>query len=225
MTILFVLFLMVGTAALAGSDAGNETECLVSEKADYKDLKDQFYEYEDDYLYYKSKYRNALLDSENKELSKYKYKLEDLDDDLKDLRENIRDLIYDVEDAQSCSGKGDLLDDLDDLKEDTSSLREKIADLLAEELKLNAEPASAYVPAKAELKAGPTVAPAKTEIVVSALNVGPKAPASVGVAAVTAPVAEKTASGWESMRQTAWLTAGIVILLAVVLFLLGLLFK
>ena len=219
---LFVLFLMVGATALAEGDAGNET-CLSSEKADYKDLKSEFFDDEDDYLFYKGKYRSASFDSEAKELGKYEYKLESLDEDLKDLRDDVRDLISDVEDKASCSGKSDLLDDLDDLKDDISDLREEIVELLAEEVAAGKGVAAAYVaPANynSQLPVENKAATEKADVVVSTLSVGPKAPTAAAVVAVS-----ENASSWQEMRQTVWLVAGLVVLLAVVLFLLGMLFR
>ncbi len=219
MAALFVISLMLGSLVLAGGD--EDGVCLVSEKADYKDLKSQFNDFEDDFFHYKSEYKNALYEKDEKLLNKYNYKLENLDDDLKDMRDDVRDLTNDVEDAESCSGKSDLLDNLDDFKEDISDIREKISDLLAEEkmsVKNEAfQKASEPVPT-------PTAAAKNTEFVVNSLGSGPSMPTPT--AAVTATVTvEKAQPSWEQTRQTAWLVAGFIVLLAVVLFLLGMLFR
>lgn len=219
MAALFVISLMLGSLVLAGGD--EDGVCLVSEKADYKDLKSQFNDFEDDFFHYKSEYKNALYEKDEKLLNKYNYKLENLDDDLKDMRDDVRDLTNDVEDAESCSGKSDLLDNLDDFKEDISDIREKISDLLAEEkmsVKNEAfQQASEPVPT-------PTAAAKNTEFVVNSLGSGPSMPTPT--AAVTATVTvEKAQPSWEQTRQTAWLVAGFIVLLAVVLFLLGMLFR
>ncbi len=216
---LFVISLMLGGLVLAGGD--DNGTCLVSEKADYKDLKGQFNDFEDDFLNYRSEYKNALYEKDQSIVNKYTYKLERLDDDLRNVRDDVRDLTSNVEDAGSCSGKSDLLDNLDTLKKDVSDVREKISDLLAQEKmsEKNAVVQQQYN----EPAPTPSAAAKNTEFVVNSLGSGPS---PTPTAAVTATVTvEKAQPAWEQTRQTAWLVAGFVVLLAVVLFLLGMLFR
>lgn len=217
---LFVISMMLGGFVLAGGDNGDGA-CLVSEKADYKDLKGQFYDFEDDFLNYKSEYKSALYEKDESVINKYTYKLESLDDDLRDLRDDVRDVTSNVEDADSCTGKSDLLDNLDNLKSDISDVREKISDLLAEE-KMS-EKNAAFQQAS-EAVPTPTAAAKNTEFVVNSLGSGPSMPTPTTAVTATVTV-EKAQPAWEQTRQTAWLVAGFIVLLAVVLFLLGMLFR
>ncbi len=217
---LFVISMMLGGFVLAGGDNADGA-CLVSEKADYKDLKGQFYDFEDDFLNYKSEYKNALYEKDESVINKYTYKLESLDDDLRNLRDDVRDVTSNVEDADSCTGKSDLLDNLDNLKSDTSDVREKISDLLAEE-KMS-EKNAAIQQQYNQPAPTPSAAAKNTEFVVNSLGSGPS---PTPTAAVTATVTvEKAQPTWEQTRQTAWLVAGFIVLLAVVLFMLGMLFR
>lgn len=222
MSALLVISLMLSVFALAGGDNGDGV-CLVSEKADYKELKSQFSDFEDDFFQYKTEYRNAIFEKDDSQLNKYSYKMDNLDGDLRDLRDDVRSLTSDVEDTDSCTGKSDLLDDLDNLKQDISDVREKISDLQTEQkmVEKNAAVKQQYA---TEPTPSPSVAAKNTEFVVNSLGSGPKT--STPTPALTATVTvEKTAPSWEQTRQTAWLIAGLIVLAAVVLFLLGMLFR
>lgn len=232
-----VLSLLLGSFALAGGDGSQA--CLAFEKADYKDLRNEFYDLEDDFFQYRSEYRTSVLEKDTERQNLYGFRLQGLDEDLDDLLDDVRDLKYDIEDAANCSSQDDLLDDLRDLKNEINDLRDDLADVLIEEQKM-ALP-KVVMNKYGNFKYGinefgwkeevptPTAAAKQSEVVVSTLTAGPTQPTSAVTATVTLEKANSVGSSslplWESTRQTVWLVAGVIVLLAVVLFLLGMLFR
>lgn len=215
----FVLSLMLSSFALAGG--ADDNLCVVSEKADYKDLRSEFYDLEDDFFHYRSEYRAGLLEQDSDRQNLNAYRLQNLDDELDDLSDDVRDLKEEVED---CASKEDLLDDLRDLKNDINDVRDEITEVLAEGKSMATAKAAineygwkGTVPAPT-----PTAAAKQSDVVVSTLNVGPSQPTSAVTATVTV---DQAASSWDESRQTVWLVAGVIVLLAVVIFLLGMLFR
>ena len=194
-------------------DAVNDTppaaDDTSTEETTYDTLKDKYESYDDDYNYYKKKYNNAVDDNDNNDIEKYEDKLNDLDKDLKNLDKDIEDLIEDLEKNGITSEEKDLIKDLEDLEDDAKDLREKISDVLDNDssgstsnlFNNNLFHQSAYP----EEDNG-------QGITLSTLNM----PDS-GV--------RDDKTGWDEVRKIAWLVAGIIIFLAVILFLLGLLFK
>jgi len=215
--IVLICSLLLSSVVLA---AGNGDEvCLSSEKADYKDLRGDFYDLEDNFYKYRSSYKTSLMDNDADRQNLFYFRLQDLDRDVDDLRDDVRDLKSDVEDATACSSKADLLDDLRDLKHDLDDLRDDIAGVLAEGTSVSPQSINEYGWKKAE--PAPSAAAQQSEVVVSTLNSGPTQP----TAAVTATVTVEKAPSWNDTRSVAWLVAGVLVLFAVVVFLLGMLMR
>ena len=177
----------------------------------YIDYENDFEDFEDDYVYYKNKYNDAIDEDDEDDLDKYEDKLKDLKDDLKDLDDDIENLI---DDEESLSDKSEsLLDDLDDLENDVEKLREKVIDLLdGDSNDVTSAIASTYT--------SNYVAPeAKEEsVVVEKLDLS-----SLNVGVQPEPVSNN--QGWDDVRYLVWLIAGIVVLVAIVLFFLALLLR
>ncbi|MBI2102733.1 hypothetical protein HYT55_02750 [Candidatus Woesearchaeota archaeon] len=219
----FVLSLMLSSFAVAG---GSDSDlCVVSEKADYKDLRSEFYDMEDDFFHYRSEYKVSLMDHDSERQNLNAFRLQNLDDDLDDLADDVRDLKEDVEDAEDCASKEDLLDDLRDLKNDINDVRDEITEVLAEGKSMAASNVAIneYGWKEAVPAPTPTAAAQQSDVVVSTLNAGPSQPTSAVTATVT--VDKTLSSSWDQGRQTVWLVAGVIVLLAVVIFLLGMLFR
>ncbi len=243
--VVLILSLLLGTSALAGGD-GSEA-CLISEKADYKELRSEFYDLEDNFYKFRSEYKSGILEKDAEKINLYGFRLQGLDEDLDDLSDDIRDLKSDVSDAAAnCSIKDDLLDDSRDLKKDVNHLRDAITKLITEgqfmldKVLLGSAAAQMALPTSlpktfineygwkliAPLTAPTPAAAAKqSEIVVSTLNAGPSAPSTPPAALAVTATLDKNQPTWENTRQTVWLVAGVIVLLAVVLFLLGMLFR
>ncbi|MBI4151396.1 hypothetical protein HY496_00355, partial [Candidatus Woesearchaeota archaeon] len=205
MAIWLMVSLMLSSFVLA--EGNNEEVCLVSEKSDYKELRQDFYDVEDEYFRYRSEYKASMTEHDAEKQDLYRFRLQRLERDLEDLRDDIRDLKSDVEDVSNCSSKGDLLDDLQDLREEVTDLRDDVDDLLAESK-------SATYPAVNVNEYGwkqpaptPTAAATQSEVVVSTLNSGPSEPTSAVTATVTV---DKTVSPGEDGLRTAWLVAGVI---------------
>ncbi|MBI4980713.1 thrombospondin type 3 repeat-containing protein [Candidatus Woesearchaeota archaeon] len=178
----------------------------------YNDLNTKFNDYDNDYDDFKDKYKEAKDDDKEKNIKKYKNKLEDLDDDLNNLEDDVDDLIDDVEDANDNDEYDALLDDLDELKDDVSELRDDIDALLnGKKATLSADSQSSF--------SLPSAAPAQPNVVIEPLTF--TAPAVTGAAAVTAA----PTTSWDELRYLLWMTAGIIVLIAVIWFFVALLMR
>ena len=177
----------------------------------YVDYKNDFEDFEDDYRYFKNKYNDAIDEDDEDDIDKYEDKLKDLKGDLKDLDDDIENLI---DDEESLSDKSEsLLDKLDDLENDVEKLREKVIDVLDGDTNaitgaIASTYTSNYVGPKA--KEEPVVV---EKLDLSRLNVGVQ----------QEPVSNN--QGWDDVRYLVWLIAGIVVLVAIVLFFLALLLR
>lgn len=189
----------------------NPTTPLLPEEQQYKEWKQKYNDYEDDYDTYSDKYKDAVSDKDDKDIKKYKNKLEDLDDNLDDLESDLEDMIDDLEDTDDDKYE-DLIDDLDNLYDDVKDLREKIAITLG---KKAAETAAETVTVKTPVKTE------ESKVTVQTLSTLPAAQTTTAANA-NAP-AEANVFSWASVQENLWLIAGIVVLVAVIIFLLALL--
>ena len=169
----------------------------------YNELKDKYEDYEDDFDYFKKKYEKSKSEDDSSDISKYKKKLNNLEDDLEDLKGDVKDLIDDVEDDNTNENES-LLNKLDNLEDDIDDLESDINNLLNPTKKTST--ASTYVPKSVNLNNN------NEKVVIEPLPM-PK------------NIVEETGMGWEKVRFIAWSIAGIVILLAVIIFLIALLLK
>jgi hypothetical protein len=185
-------------------DAGDTPVDPVTYKDQYNDLKDEYEAFEDDYQYNKKKYNNAVEDNDEDDIEKYQDRLEELDDDLKDLDDDVESLIDDIESEDNVDEN--LVDDLDELEDDVENLREKIDNVLNDDdTNTGYVYESTYVPPKSTSS--------EPAVVVEQLDFSNLNPAN----------SEPVNSAWDNMRYLVWLIAGIVVLIAVLLFFLALL--
>lgn len=172
----------------------------------YDDLKDKYEDFEDDYQYNKKKYNNAVDDDDEDDIEKYQDKLEELDDDLNDLDDDVEDLINDVESEDDIDEN--LVDDLEELQDDIENLREKIDNVLNGEDDSNGYVyESTYVP--------PSTTSSEPTVVIEPLD----------LTGLNQANQEPVQSSWDNARYLVWLIAGIVVLIAVILFFLALLLR
>ena len=128
-----------------------------------------------------------------------------LETPFQDLENDITDLIDDLENGGRTDAERDLISQLDDLYDDVGSLRTKISDLIGSNHQSNVPQAPVKAPSSAPVKQEPKV------------TVEPL-PASL------LPVANQESS-WDDMRMTAWIIAGVIILIAVIIFLIALIIR
>jgi hypothetical protein len=186
-------------------DTGDDPVDPVTYKDQYKDLKDEYETFEDDYQYNKKKYNNAVDDDDEDDIEKYQDRLEELDDDLKDLDDDVESLIDDVESEDDIDEN--LVDKLDELENDIENLREKIDNVLnGEDNNTGYVYESTYVPPKSTSSNEPAVVVEQLDF--ANLNLANSEPVN---------------SAWDNARYLVWLIAGIVVLIAVLLFFLALL--
>ena len=121
---MFLLLILVLSVVAIGARA--DTGSTTSEEADYEKYHDEFYDLKDDYQTYKNKYLNALRDDNDNEAERHRFRLEDIEDDLGDLQDDVEDLQDYVRDMD----KRDLLDDTRDLIDKIEDLRDDINDLI-----------------------------------------------------------------------------------------------
>jgi peptidoglycan hydrolase CwlO-like protein len=197
-----------GDATDDGQDSTDDTP----NETKYKEYKEEFEGFEDDYTYFKKKYEKAEDDNDEKDLEKYEDKLNELDEDLENLDDDVDSLIEDLEDIDDKNdAEKDLLDDLDALEDDINSLRNKIDDVFSgdDDNDFNGLLFDNYVPPQQNVEPAVVIEP------LSFITGDTTADTGVG----------QEGMDWDQVRLTAWIVAGIVVLLAVVLFLLALLLK
>lgn len=90
----------------------------------YQDLRSEYYDLVDKYTHYKEEYLDASGDYDEVRYERY---LGDVRDDFSSLEDDITDLIEDVRDAD---GSEALIDDLKDLRENTVDFQNRIDDLI-----------------------------------------------------------------------------------------------
>ncbi|MFH0701729.1 MAG: thrombospondin type 3 repeat-containing protein [Candidatus Woesearchaeota archaeon] len=173
----------------------------------YNELNAKLQGYGDDYVDYRKEYLKAKDKNDAKDIKKHKNELNDLTDSLDSLEEDVDDLINKVEHASGDYRQ--LLDNLDSLQEDITKLKGKIEKLL--------DQGSSSTGSTTVVQSKPVSVPSlksNSPVEVHKLNfVLPAAP-------VTPPA--NTASEGEVMPLVV-LGAGIVAVLAVIIFLLMLL--
>ncbi|MBU0460405.1 MAG: thrombospondin type 3 repeat-containing protein [Nanoarchaeota archaeon] len=172
----------------------------------YDELEDDFNDFEDDFEDFKDDYQDAERDDDENDLEDAEDDLDKLDDDLKDLKNTVDDLLDEVEDNDA--DNDELIDDLEDLKDDIDELRDDIDKFLNGDDDDGFNTFSDYVPS--------TTLPASTptgNVVFDQFDF----PANVDNAQV--------GWTWDKTRMVIWIVAGIIILLAIVMFLIALLLR
>ncbi len=174
----------------------------------FKDLKNQFDNYDTDFNSYEDSYTKAVKKSDTSNVNKYKKKLKNLDDNLKSLNSKLSDLLTEVESLPGMSG---LASDIQDKQDDVKSLRTDIKDVLNGKQKTSSQ---SNTLATNQVTGTTKVSSEEKNVVVEKLPVLPG----------TAPtVTDKTEEPAASFGTMALLIGGVVVLIAVIIFLVALL--
>ena len=189
------------------------TLSLTDEEKKLQEYQDQFTGYEDDFDEYEDDYKKADKDNDDKDLATAEKKLKNLKEDLNDFEDDVDQFEDDVKDSTTLSAqlKDMLREDIDDLQKDIGGLQEDIEDLLGGNAGTSG--IQSYLPPTTT----PPAAGSEKSVDVKTLNTLPP-----GAALAQEPVVE---TNWQSVRLIAWSIAGIVILLAVIIFLIALLMR
>ncbi len=183
---------------------------LTPQEQTFKDLKNQFDIYEDNFNSYEKSYTNAVKKDDTSAINKYKKKLKNLDDDLKSLDNKLDTLHSEVEKLPNLSG---LENDIEDKIADIKSLRKDLKDVLDGKQKTSIAASNTLA---ANKMPGPTkVISQEKNVIVEKLPVLP------GPAPLVAP--EQTEEPTTSFGMMALLIGGVIVLIAVIIFLLALL--
>ncbi|GEM_PF-6233788 len=175
----------------------------------FKDLKNQFDNYDTDFNSYQDSYTKAVKKSDTSNVNKYKKKLKTLDDDLKSLNSKLSDLLIEVENVPGMSG---LASDIQDKQDDVKSLRTDIKDVLNGKQKTSSQ---SNTLATNQVTGTTKTGPEEKAVVVEKLPVLP------GTAPTVTDQTKDQPS--TSFGMMVLLIGGVVVLIAVIIFLLALL--
>ncbi len=186
------------------------TPTLSPEEQEYNHLVVEFNDLEDDYSLNKRRYQRAVDEDDERDIDNYAEKLEDIDDDLADLEDDAEDLLDEVEDS-TLANRRELADDIEDLQDDIERVRDRIDDILHDEKIITGTRTTLTVD-----QVPPVVQPQpeRTRVIVGSLDfAGGNVPNTV----------EEPTDNWPETRKLVWVGAGIVVLIAVIVFLVALL--
>ncbi len=183
------------------------TESSANE-ASYDALKKKYDNYVDEYDDYEEDLEDAKDDKDKDDIKDAKDDLDDLKDDLDDLDDDIDTLQKKVTDSSLKKKLNDLEDDVKDLIDDIKYLLKDSSSSSSS----STSTVSSYTPTKTT-STGTTTTPG---VVVNNL----KTPALTGATTTTT-----TGTSWDDIRLVVWVVAGIIILLAVIIFLIKLLLR
>ena len=184
------------------------TPALSPEEQEYNRLVAQFNDLEDDYSLSKRRYERAVDDDDEQDIDDYADDLENIDEDLADVEDDAEDLLNDVEDS-NLSNRRELADDIEDLQEDIERVRDRIDTMLNEE---DTDAAGTIVnsytpPPRVEPQ------PERTRVVIGTLDFP---------GGNVANTVEEPAQNWPETRKMVLIGAGIIVLIAVIIFLIAL---
>ena len=174
-------------------------------------LQEEYEDLENEYDEYRRDYRDAQRDNDQRDLDRYERKLENTLDDVEDLLNDIEDLINDADDAN----RDTIEDDAKDLEDDAKDLESDLKNLLKD------EDSSTSVSARRQ---STTSTGSQASEFVQRLANTPEPANNVVVEPFTfeKPAVVEQTSSWDSIRATAWLLAGLLVFIAVVLYLIAL---
>ncbi|PIN73633.1 hypothetical protein COV20_05410 [Candidatus Woesearchaeota archaeon CG10_big_fil_rev_8_21_14_0_10_45_16] len=189
-----------------------EEDTRTEEEKEFDNLKEEFSNIEDDFNTAEDDLRDARRDDDERDIENAEDDLKDLQKDLKSLEKKVDNLEDDVNDLERSNLRTELKDDVDDLQTDIRDLKEDIDRLLGNNTSnvVSGNSVARTVTAPAQPKA---TLPDPATFDFSSFQM--PAPA---------PQVEQSTS-WEDIRLMAWIGAGIVILLAVVIFMIALLVR
>ncbi len=185
---------------------------LSEEEEDLIGFEDDYDEYYKDFKDLKKDYKKELKDKDYDKIDEIEEDLISLDDDLENLEEDVEDLEEEIEDADpALENEDELLDDIETLLDDIDELRDDIAALIGDDINSSFSSSSSNF--------DPYVPPVQEDnVVLEPFNFD--LPAFTG-----ASVAPEETSGWSDFRLIAWGIAGLVVLLAVIIFLVAVLLR
>lgn len=184
------------------------TPALSPEEQEYNRLVAQFNDLEDDYSLSKRRYERAVDDDDERDIDDYADDLENIDDDLADVEDDVEDLLNDVEDS-NLSNRRELADNIEDLQNDIERVRERIDTLLNDEQEtVGTTTVDSYTPP-------PRVEPQpeRTRVVIGTLDFP---------GGNVANTVEEPAQNWPETRKMVLIGAGVIVLIAVIIFLIAL---
>lgn len=195
---------------------GNPDNTNLTYQQQYDLLEDKFNDYENDFDDLKDDYNDAVDDDDESDIKDAEDDLDDLDKDLKTLRSDVIDLLNEVEDNDE--DNDDLIDDLEDLKSDIEDLRDDIDTFLnGEDTTDNTNDVDYYGGNTASQPSTTSGSSNSGTIVIETLPGLSNTPTGNVIVGKTATTT------WDGIRNIVWIAAGIVILLAIILFLLAVL--
>lgn len=174
---------------------------------EYNSLVNEFEELEDDYSLTKRRYERAVDEDDERDIDDYAEELEDIDDDLADLEDDAEDLLEDVEDSD-LSNRRQLADDVEDLQDDIERVRDRIDTLLNGADEDSSTFVNSYTPPAPRVEPQPE----RTRVVVRSLDF----PGGNVANTVEQP------DTWPETRKMVLVGAGMVVLIAVIIFLIAL---
>ncbi|MDO8656589.1 MAG: hypothetical protein Q7K45_05090 [Nanoarchaeota archaeon] len=184
------------------------TPALSPEEQEYNRLVAQFNDLEDDYSLSKRRYERAVDDDDERDIDDYADDLENIDEDLADVEDDAEDLLNDVEDS-NLSNRRELADNIEDLQEDIERVRDRIETLLNDEQEtVGTTTVDSYTPV-------PRVEPQpeRTRVVIGTLDFP---------GGNVANTVEEPAQNWPETRKMVLIGAGVIVLIAVIIFLIAL---
>ncbi|MFA6461318.1 MAG: hypothetical protein WCV90_03555 [Candidatus Woesearchaeota archaeon] len=176
---------------------------MASEFSDYNNLRDQYHDYMDNYIDYRHDYLQAQEESDSYSQMRAENRLGDLRNDFDDLKDDAEDLLDSVDHNDS------LYDDVRDLRSDAVDAIRRIDTLLEDNSRQyyqNYQTAQVVAAPEPKVKVEPLnviIMPAKQEVT---------------------PVQVKESNSLPDL-SVVWLIAGIIVALAVILFLIGIILK
>ena len=204
-----------GIGNVCDTTPNGETTTLTYQQR-YNALETDLNDYEDDYDEdLEDNYNDAVRKDDEDDIEDAEDDLEQLKDDLKTLRDQARDLEDEVEEANDDEEYDNLLDDIGDLIDDITAFRDDVSALLSGETTdtntNDFDYVSDYTPPR-------TTTPAPTGNVVLE-------PLEVPNLVLAGQDQTTTGTQWESIRNMVFIAGGVVILLAIILFLIALLVR
>lgn len=195
---------------------------ISSDEQEYEERKDQYSEYDNDFYSFKRKYERAQDNNDLGELKRYEDKLQDLEDDLDSLLERVDNLEEDVEDTDD----RDLLNHIRDLQEDIESLQDKVSRVLDDNsqdlvAQWSDQTASGQTTVPRSTPASTTAVDKPVKVVYEKLEL----PASTTVTPANTGQESLELSSTQQNYALTILIGGVVIVLAVIIFLLASLLK
>ncbi len=211
----------IATMKTSLNTADNNLAALVQPlqcEVDLADLEQKYEDFKDDFRKFEDDYEDAKDDDDEDDLEDAKDDLDELRDDLKDLRDDVEDFEDDVDDDKYDDCNIDLDDEIEDLNDDIDDLINDIDDIIGSKSGRSSsdnQDSSSTRNRNTESTTTSGVSSTSIKIVEDLLK-------QFSQSGTTNNNVESSIE-WEDTRYIAWLVAGIIIVAAFVIFLLGLL--